>query len=333
MKYKLAAIFCAALAGGCGGGGDPVLGVAANTTVATTGAAAAAVVNVPFSFSSGVAALGTNAATTVQFTSSSATPAFNIASGGATATGTTTFGSCIFAVTSSTFPTGHALALGQTPRDMFLHALGRAADPASGGRQMFGHFSSRALRIVSGSSSVGSHPLHAVGLAWALALALCLGVWWPLGPLRRLGLAQRLQLAGGVLLSVAVVSLLKSFNPAACPWSLAAYGGATEPVSHWLWWATPVGGRGGCFPAGHASAGFGFIGGYFVFRPVAPALARRWLLAAVAAGLLLGISQQWRGAHFMSHTLWSGWLCWCVAWALDGACRSFSRSAAPVGAA
>ncbi len=114
MKYKLAAIFCAALAGGCGGGGDPVLGVTANTTVATTGAAAAAVANVPFSFSSGVAALGTNAATTVQFTSSSATPAFNIASGGATATGTTTFGSCIFAVTSSTFPTGHALALGQT---------------------------------------------------------------------------------------------------------------------------------------------------------------------------------------------------------------------------
>lgn len=63
-----------------------------------------------------------------------------------------------------------ALALGQSPRDMFLHALGRAADPASGGRQMFGHFSSRALRIVSGSSSVGSHPLHAVGLAWAFRI-------------------------------------------------------------------------------------------------------------------------------------------------------------------
>jgi 2-oxoisovalerate dehydrogenase E1 component alpha subunit len=32
---------------------------------------------------------------------------------------------------------------------------------------MFGHFSSRKLRIVSGSSSVGSHPVHAVGLAMA----------------------------------------------------------------------------------------------------------------------------------------------------------------------
>jgi 2-oxoisovalerate dehydrogenase E1 component alpha subunit len=60
------------------------------------------------------------------------------------------------------------LALGQTPRDMFLHAMGRAADPASGGRQMFGHFSSRQLRIVSGSSSVGSHPVHAAGIALAM---------------------------------------------------------------------------------------------------------------------------------------------------------------------
>jgi len=57
------------------------------------------------------------------------------------------------------------LAMGQTPLDLMLHALGRQGDPASGGRQMFGHFSSHRLRIVSGSSSVGSHPVHAVGLA------------------------------------------------------------------------------------------------------------------------------------------------------------------------
>jgi 2-oxoisovalerate dehydrogenase E1 component alpha subunit len=63
-----------------------------------------------------------------------------------------------------------ALALGQTPLDIFLHALGKAGDPASGGRQMFGHYSSRDLRIVSGSSSVGSHPLHAVGLALAFRI-------------------------------------------------------------------------------------------------------------------------------------------------------------------
>jgi 2-oxoisovalerate dehydrogenase E1 component alpha subunit len=62
------------------------------------------------------------------------------------------------------------MALGQTPLDMLLHALGKEGDPASGARQMFGHFSSKRLRIVSGSSSVGSHPVHAAGLALALTI-------------------------------------------------------------------------------------------------------------------------------------------------------------------
>ena len=35
------------------------------------------------------------------------------------------------------------------------------------------------------------------------------------------------------------------------------------------------------------------------------------------AGLVLGLGQQWRGAHFTSHTLWTAWLCWGVAFGLD----------------
>ena len=63
-----------------------------------------------------------------------------------------------------------AMAMGQTPADILMHAMGKRDDPASGGRQMFGHFSSRELRIVSGSSSVGSHVVHAVGLALAFSI-------------------------------------------------------------------------------------------------------------------------------------------------------------------
>jgi len=33
--------------------------------------------------------------------------------------------------------------------------------------------------------------------------------------------------------------------------------------------------------------------------------------------MVLGIGQQLRGAHFMSHTLWTGWLCWMTAWLSD----------------
>ncbi|GCL66044.1 phosphatase PAP2 family protein [Pseudaquabacterium pictum] len=211
---------------------------------------------------------------------------------------------------------------------MLCTALAFLAWEAAGGDRWLADLAGTAAGFPLRNHWLLDNGVHSLGrlVAWALALALCLGVWWPRGPLRQLTLARRLQLAGGVLLSVAVVSLLKSVNPAACPWNLVAYGGVVEPVSHWLWWAAPAGGRGGCFPAGHASAGFAFVGGYFVFRPVAPVLARRWLLAALAAGLLLGLSQQWRGAHFMSHTLWSGWLCWCLGWALDTACRRFDRA-------
>ncbi len=59
------------------------------------------------------------------------------------------------------------LALGVTPDDMFLQAVGAGNDPASGGRQMPTHWSSRPLHIVSTSSSTATQILHAVGCAEA----------------------------------------------------------------------------------------------------------------------------------------------------------------------
>ncbi len=154
-------------------------------------------------------------------------------------------------------------------------------------------------------------------LAWLVALLLCLGVGWPFGPLRGLPLARRLQLVVTALLAWASVALIKSHSHTSCPWDLQAFGGVARHVSHWSGWLQTDGGGGRCFPAGHATSGFAFVGGYFALRPQRPALARAWLWAALGAGLVLGIVQQMRGAHFMSHTLWTAWICWTVAWITD----------------
>ena len=65
----------------------------------------------------------------------------------------------------------------------------------------------------------------------------------------------------------------------------------------------------------------------------APRVARAWLLGVMAAGLMLGLTQQLRGAHFMSHTLWTAWVCWttaALAWGLQQAVMQHGMLLLPV---
>lgn len=156
MEKSLKAVFmvgAAALLVACGGGGGGTTVNAVTTDVALPANATtvAAVANTPFTFASGVPDLGTTGTTTLAFTSTATTPAFSIASAEGTATGTTTFGSCIFAVTQSTFPTGHRLAQGTlvtvNPCNM---SVGTAGAVANGVAQ------SRSIALVLGAASSSS---------------------------------------------------------------------------------------------------------------------------------------------------------------------------------
>lgn len=157
--------------------------------------------------------------------------------------------------------------------------------------------------------------LHAGGrlVAWALLLALVVGALrapestTPAAP----GRAERWRWLGVMLLCVLAVPLLKRISSTSCPWDLAEFGGTARYVSHWAF-AQNDGGPGHCFPSGHAVAAFGFFGLYFQWREHSVRHARRWLAVVLVAGLLFGAAQLVRGAHHLSHTLWSAWICWAL---------------------
>ncbi|AZK47081.1 thiamine pyrophosphate-dependent dehydrogenase E1 component subunit alpha [Paenibacillus lentus] len=62
---------------------------------------------------------------------------------------------------------GFVMSVGMTLEELMLSAFAKADDPNSGGRQMPGHFGSKRLRIVTGSSPVTTQVPHAVGIALA----------------------------------------------------------------------------------------------------------------------------------------------------------------------
>ena len=169
---------------------------------------------------------------------------------------------------------------------------------------------------------------------WVIELGLLVCIFLPVGRFKQLPMARRAQLALTTLAALLTVSTLKLHSHTSCPWDLQDFGGVATHVSHWAW-GVRDGGTGGCFPAGHASGGFAFVGGFFAFSHVLAPTARRWLAGAMLAGFLFGLAQQVRGAHYMSHTFWTAWLCWTVAAGMDAAvsrliARSRPHAPAPV---
>lgn len=118
-------------------------------------------------------------------------------------------------------------------------------------------------------------------------------------------------LLGSAMVSALAVAALKELTHIACPWDLTRYGGTYPYVRNFS--AQPDAFSGACFPAGHASAAYAWLGAYYVAYEYAPR-CKGWALSLVlGAGVLFGFDQQLRGAHFLSHDLWTLAICWSCA--------------------
>lgn len=131
-----------------------------------------------------------------------------------------------------------------------------------------------------------------------------------LRPAARRSAADRLRLRVVALAAMLVpltISLLKQASVSHCPWDLARYGGK-EPYLR-LFDALPAGVTAGhCLPAGHASSALWLVALAVYWLPAPARRARAVALMALAVGAATGWLQQMRGAHFLTHTLWSMWI-------------------------
>jgi membrane-associated PAP2 superfamily phosphatase len=154
---------------------------------------------------------------------------------------------------------------------------------------------------------------HAILKSWlqvlgVATLAVAAWDWWRPRPgwtaSRRIGLRV---LASAAVLVPTVVSLLKRVSASHCPWDLQRYGGS-EPYVRLLE-AVPAGvSSGHCMPAGHASGALWLLALAVFWLPHQPRKAAAAGAAMLVFGFTVGWIQQLRGAHFLTHTLWSIWI-------------------------
>lgn len=124
--------------------------------------------------------------------------------------------------------------------------------------------------------------------------------------------AHRKALAFLVISGVAgplVITYLKSRTHIYCPWDLSLYNG-NKPHIHLFDSISATLGVGHCFPAGHSSLGYTLVNLYFFCLIVKPAYKFYGLAIGLLTGSIFAAAQEIRGAHFLSHDLFTLAICW-----------------------
>lgn len=148
---------------------------------------------------------------------------------------------------------------------------------------------------------------HFYMLAAALWLVVFFFTWRP-GPFKKHKKIMLYVLAASAT-GPLMVGIGKQTTHIYTPWDLAMFSGTLpyirlfDPVFHGL----PIG---KAFPAGHAAGGYSFFSLYFLLAHLRSPYKNHGFFLALGLGLLFGIGQQVRGAHFPSHDLFTLVICW-----------------------
>ena len=122
------------------------------------------------------------------------------------------------------------------------------------------------------------------------------------------------------------IGLLRRESAMHCPWDITDFGGYAPYFD--LFAQVPAGLRGGrCFPAAFVSSGSWTLAFALLWYPQRRRLAVAVGVATFAFAFALGWVQQMRGAHFLSHTLWSLWISWAVVLAVHAATGAWREGA------
>lgn len=160
--------------------------------------------------------------------------------------------------------------------------------------------------------------LHTGGGAAIRAAGVALLIIWLLARLRPALMPWRRAAAyalTAVVVGATLVGLLKATSNVDCPRVLEPFGGA-RPYVHLFADRPDALPQANCFPGGHSSSGFALFALYFALRDRHRRVARWALGLALAVGMVFAFGQEARGAHFLSHDVWSAAIMWFTGLAL-----------------
>ena len=122
-------------------------------------------------------------------------------------------------------------------------------------------------------------------------------------------------------------AVLRRLSPMHCPWDIAEFGGRMPYLDAVRALSANVP-PGHCAPAGYMTVGTWLLAFALLWYPERRARSVVIGVGLVLVSLALGWVQQMRGAHFLSHSLWSLWWSWLVILAVHAASRAWRDPAA-----